>query len=477
MSKKTKWVILGACFLTLVSTGTIYACSMVYPNDETASIEEPTAIQLPVAIASGAPARDYYVSPEGNDTNPGTVNEPLVSIQKAIDSVEPGGTVYLLEGSYRQTVRIAKSGSQAQGYITLRNAEGQTAILDGTGVQLVADGAIHIDNASYVRVEGLEISHYRTDSADITPIGIRVSGGGSNIEISGNRINDIGTDAGHGKGGGNAHGIAVYGNTATPLQHLAIIQNELYNLKLGASEAMAINGNVDGFRILQNTVHDNNNIGIDVIGFEGTAPNPDQDQARNGMIAENYVYNISSFGNPAYGNEYSAAGIYVDGGKNITIMNNDVHDNDYGIELASEHAGGLTTEVEVSLNRIYHNRAAGITLGGYDESRGGTSDCIIKENELIENNSHHLGYGEINFAFDTRNNELRNNSIRANEDGLMITNEFPQNEGNTVDFNQYISKEQAHWIWKGEIFDDFSMYQIQTGNDLNSDLSIISSGK
>lgn len=70
----------------------------------------------------------------------------------------------------------------------------------------------------------------------------------------------------------------------------------------------------------------------------------------------------------------------MDGGKNVTITNNDVHDNDYGIELASEHAGGLTSAVEVSFNRIYHNRAAGITLGGYDESRGGTKDCIIAGN-------------------------------------------------------------------------------------------------
>ncbi|RCX19592.1 parallel beta-helix repeat protein [Fontibacillus phaseoli] len=343
--------------------------------------------------------------------------------------------------------------------------------MEGKGVQQVDNGVISIDNASYVRVTGLEIRHYNTSSADVTPIGIHVSGSGRNIEIIGNRIHDMGTNAGQKAGGGNAHGIAVYGNSAASINKIDIIQNELYNLKLGASEAMAINGNVDGFRVMQNIVHDNNNIGIDIIGFEGIAPNPVQDQARNGVIQENQVYNNSSYGNPAYGNDYSAAGIYVDGGKDMKIIDNNIHDNDFGIELASEHAGGVTSNVEVSLNRIYNNSAAGITLGGYDEDRGRTENSIIKENKLTENNSKHLGYGEINLAFDTRNNELRNNYIEANEDGLMITNEFTQNEGNKVDFNHYSSKNQAHWIWKGEEFDDFRAYRTQTGNDLHSDLN------
>ncbi|WP_259391411.1 hypothetical protein [Paenibacillus sp. 1011MAR3C5] len=464
MSKKMKLIMFWASCLILLSVCITYFMTRIYPSNVMDSVSELEAI-------NEASARDYYVSPQGNDTNPGTMNAPLASIQKAIEFVQPGRSVILLEGVYHQTVSIEKSGSPEQGYITLRNAEGQTPILDGKGVQQTQDGAISIDNASYVRVAGLEIRHYNTSSADVTPIGIHVSGSGGNIELIGNRIHDMGTTAGQKAGGGNAHGIAVYGNSEVPLNQIAIIQNELYNLKLGASEAMAINGNVDGFRVMQNIVHDNNNIGVDIIGFEGTAPDNARDQARNGVIQGNHVYHNSSYGNPAYGNEYSAAGIYVDGGKAIKIIDNDIHDNDFGIELASEHAGGATSHVEVSLNRIYNNSASGITLGGYDEDRGRTEDCIIIENTLSENNSKRLGYGEINLAFDTRNNELSNNDIHANEDGLMITNEFTQNEGNKVDFNHYSTQAQAYWIWKGEEFDEFWAYQSQTGNDRHSDLS------
>ena len=43
--------------------------------------------------------------------------------------------------------------------------------------------------------------------------------------------------------------------------------NELRDLVLGNSEAMVLNGNVNGFEVRENFVHDCNNLGIDFIGF------------------------------------------------------------------------------------------------------------------------------------------------------------------------------------------------------------------
>ena len=77
----------------------------------------------------------------------------------------------------------------------------------------------------------------------------------------------------------------------------------------GSSESVVLNGNIDGFLIAGNRVHDNNNIGIDMIGFEGTAMHPDQDseknqyeadRVRNGICRDNIIYNISAEGNEAY---------------------------------------------------------------------------------------------------------------------------------------------------------------------------------
>ena len=69
--------------------------------------------------------------------------------------------------------------------------------------------------------------------------------------------------------------------------------------------------------------YDNNNIGIQiVIGFEHTAPDPAVDQARDGVVSGNLVYNITSRGNPAYGNDENSDGIYVDGGTRVLIEQN-----------------------------------------------------------------------------------------------------------------------------------------------------------
>ncbi|MFX9181031.1 hypothetical protein ABTN76_19975, partial [Acinetobacter baumannii] len=89
--------------------------------------------------------------------------------------------------------------------------------------------------------------------------------------------------------------------------------------------------------VSNNIIHDNNNIGLDAIGFEGTAPSASYDQARNGQIVGNVVYDITSYYNSAYGKQYAADGIYVDGGTQIIIERNIVHHADLNMEFASEH--------------------------------------------------------------------------------------------------------------------------------------------
>ncbi|MEZ4605323.1 MAG: hypothetical protein R2865_00550 [Deinococcales bacterium] len=49
---------------------------------------------------------------------------------------------------------------------------------------------------------------------------------------------------------------------------ILIQNNTLEYLKLGASEALVINGDVSDWQVIGNTVRYANNIGIDAIGFE-----------------------------------------------------------------------------------------------------------------------------------------------------------------------------------------------------------------
>ncbi len=256
------------------------------------------------------------------------------TIQSAVIIANSGDTVLVKSGVYNEFVTIVKSGADGN-YISILGEEGAT--IDGTGLSCSdVCGLIYMENKSYIKVEGFVIKNAVYNSVATFQSGVWVRGSGTNIEIRNNKVSNIVNSL---KNSG-CHGIAVYGISGTAsLKNIIIDGNEVFDCLTGWSEAMVLNGNVDRFIVSNNSVHDNNNIGIVFIGHEGECPVAQNDQARNGICTDNRVYNITSKGNLAYGNEQSADGIYVDGGLNIIIERNIIDKCDIGIELASEHLG------------------------------------------------------------------------------------------------------------------------------------------
>jgi hypothetical protein len=198
------------------------------------------------------------------------------------------------------------------------------------------NGLFFVRDQNYIIIQGFQLQNYGTARAAVFPMGIMVEGACSYIQLLDNVVYNIYTTA-EAKGGG-AQGIAAYGTSATAsINNLTISGNTLYGLRTGSSESMTVNGNVQCFTITNNIVHDNDNIGIVAIGYERTAPNSSVDQARDGTISQNLVYNITSAKNPNYHGQLGADGIYVDGGTRIVIEQNVVRNADIGIEAASEH--------------------------------------------------------------------------------------------------------------------------------------------
>lgn len=76
-------------------------------------------------------ARDFFVSPEGSDANPGTLEQPFETLAKATPVLEPGDTCYLREGTYYEVLRPIRSGTAAQP-ITFRNFEQERVIFSAT---------------------------------------------------------------------------------------------------------------------------------------------------------------------------------------------------------------------------------------------------------------------------------------------------------------------------------------------------------
>ncbi|QDY82696.1 DUF5123 domain-containing protein [Paenibacillus polymyxa] len=431
-------------------------------------------LQPPAVSAAGA---EYYVATSGSDSNAGTSDAPWKTLQHAADTVPPGSKVYVRGGVYKEKLKITRSGSASQGPIVFASYGNETAIVDGTGLSANGnEGLIELADVDYVTIQGFEIRNFYTTSKNAVPTGIYVHGAGGFINLSDNKIHDIkntATPTGKDRLGRDAHGIAVYGTKApASIHNLTINGNELYNLVLGSSEAVVLNGNVDGFAVTSNLIHDNDNIGIDLIGFEGTASNTTYDQARNGLVKSNRVYNNSVRNNPSYkSNDNSAGGIYVDGGKESIIEQNYSYNNDIGVEIASEHVGKATSNITVRSNVIYNNRLTGIAMGGYDDERGSTVNCKIVNNTVYKNDTFDDGSGQLLVQYNTRNNVIKNNIFVASSTDVLIYNGNTKNTSNIVDYNLYFApsgNSEANWIWKNKEYVGFSAYKSGTGNDTHS---------
>ena len=447
-----------------IALGT-YACA---PN-QTEQSEAKTAVESE-ALAT-AESKDFaitdnevHVAAGGSDeAGSGTQDAPFATVSHAAHAM-PGSLILVHEGVYGP-IELGPECSGSEGSPTvIRAAEGETAVfraaepesaavsatIGNTGYELAADEepseeyeeedrvCISLINVCHISLEGLETEG---GTHGITYLSTREAGEDPLTDIS------IRNCTVHGVRG--IHGINVYAcNDLAPVTDLTIEGCEVYDCECGSSESLVLNGNIDGFLIAGNKIHDNNNIGIDMIGFEGWAMHPDDatgnpdgtaagsrnpydaDQVRNGICRDNVVYNISTEGNPYYyeDGEYdpSAGGIYVDGGRDIEIFNNFIFRCDIGLEVATEHSPDDNELFKVSGVRVHDNVIAdcngwtGICFGGYDKDLGFTEDCEFDHNTLVDN------------AVQIGVQRSRNNRIHAN---LIIGGETG------VEFNDYCREE------------------------------------
>ncbi|MGA7894830.1 MAG: DUF1565 domain-containing protein, partial [Candidatus Sulfotelmatobacter sp.] len=481
-------------------------------------------LMLAQSLAGQVGAR-FFVSKAGNDSNPGTIAAPWLTIQHAANSVSAGATVYVFGGIYHEAVNFPSSGTP-WAPIAFRNYPGQTAVIDGTGVKCCTSnpassgngtqGLITIVSQSYIIISGFEIRNFTTSNAALVPTGVWITGSGKGVQILNNRVHHITTTS---ETNGNAFGISVYGTSKSPITHLVINGNEVYHLRTGNSESVNVDGNVTHFAITNNLVHDNDNIGIAAIGYEDVGP-VGYDEAMYGEISGNTIYNISGITNPGEGHEYDADGLYCDGCAYVTFERNVIFQVDYGIETTSENqvcqangtewSGGNTGSgtaakgkfpcygryATVRNNIFYKADSCGNSIGGYAAatSRGGHSNGggssyhdVFVNNTLYDNGTQPgnanegTPSGEFQIQFQVgsaQGNIYENNVLYAGSPNIWINSFVPCSSSYpcppaTLNWNLYNSVagyvEGTSILWADvSSYTSFANWQSTSGEDANS---------
>lgn len=116
-----------------------------------------------VAGAQSALAATYYISPGGNDTAAGTSTAaPWKTFSRAWQTVQPGDTLLVMDGTYTQVIAPTLSG-QAGSPITIRALNDGRATVDGQGVRRVLElGSNNQAWGNWFVIEGLVLRNGTT---------------------------------------------------------------------------------------------------------------------------------------------------------------------------------------------------------------------------------------------------------------------------------------------------------------------------
>ena len=79
-----------------------------------------------------------HVSTEGSDTAAGTAEAPFATISKAVEAVQPGGTIYVHAGTYypESRIMVPEKATSEDARIRLMAYGQDEVIIDGSKMQI-----------------------------------------------------------------------------------------------------------------------------------------------------------------------------------------------------------------------------------------------------------------------------------------------------------------------------------------------------
>ncbi|MGZ8096144.1 MAG: DUF1565 domain-containing protein, partial [Methylosarcina sp.] len=130
----------------------------------------------------------YYVSASGSDSNNGaSTSQPLKTITAALATAVNGDIIYVMGGTYAETVSITQSG------ITLSAYGNEKPVIDGnTTLPGIDDGALLYVEGNDNTISGFEIKNSNVNGEFLGGYGIQIIG--QNNKISNVKVHDTWAD-------------------------------------------------------------------------------------------------------------------------------------------------------------------------------------------------------------------------------------------------------------------------------------------
>lgn len=314
----------------------------------------------------------FYVSPSGNDANPGSYDKPWRTLQKAADTLVAGETVHILPGSYQAKFAPKNSGT-AEAYITYTATPG-TVTLDGTGVALNdlarGDGLVQIAGKSYIRIQNLTLRNsahncvnISEDSSGNRPKNIEVTGldikncmkAGirarftTGLVVKDNVIDHISYSS----------GIGVWWSDRVTVDNNKITNAHYYHSCQGAHEEALTIASTSNFVVKNNTLDNTeppppgacavaDKLGIDV-----------KESSQYGQVFQNTISNMNAAS--IYTDPWHAGANGTPTLKHIQIYQNKIV-NSAGIIIGAEQADGVSEHISIFNNVLINPTFAGIQV-------------------------------------------------------------------------------------------------------------------
>ncbi len=340
---------------------------------------------------------DCYVATTGSDANTGTASDPFLTVQKAIDTVNASGTVHVANGTYNTAVNTTIPKA-----VTIQGQSRAGTILNGPRAQIDPSGSLAglqiTGTTSNVTIEQLTIQHY--DYGIFTNGNLMSNVTIQNLNASDNRLHGIWIQANVGSG---INGLTVDNVDASRNNQLGgsagrglyVINGPKSNVTVTNSTFDAnglvgldlSDGSVTGATIMGNTVTNNGDSGIGVLGAIAGGAN---------IVAGNTVTNNGRYGveikNSTGDSTDTGTGSVTVSGNTVTRTIAATDARDYGGIVVIRRSPALPINpnqpagivIEGNTVNGFHRKASGSTGDGFGIVVGGLSHVI--SSNIVSNN-------------------------------------------------------------------------------------------